>query len=97
MNFKMIIGIVIKNKEGEYITSSDKHFEGYRKLLKDKFENWNENSDYFLYWSYPNGQQISYKDFNDTRFLLLTDDNKLVSAIADDLSFVMDTFGDTHK
>lgn len=95
--FNVYFGIVIKNKEGEYITSSDKHFEGYRKLLKDKFENWNENSDYFLYWGYPNGQQISYKDFNDTRFLLLTDDNKLVSAIADDLSFVMDTFGDIHK
>ena len=94
--FNVYSGIIVKNKEGEYITGSDKHFEEYRKLLKDKFENWNENSDCFLYWRYPNGQQISYKDFNDTRLLLLTADNKFVSSIVADLSFAVNAIGDIH-
>lgn len=94
--FNVYSGIIVKNKEGEYITGSDKHFEEYRKLLKDKFESWNENSDCFLYWRYPNGQQISYKDFNDTRLLLLTADNKFVSSIVADLSFAVDAIGDIH-
>ena len=88
--FNVYSGIVAKNKEDEYITSKD--FTEYQRSLEEQFKSWNTNSDCFLFWRYPNGQPISYKDFNDTRFLLLTDDNKLVSAIADDLSFAVDSF-----
>lgn len=89
--FNVYSGIVVKNKKEEYIVGDD--FEKYRKSLKDTFENWGADSDYFLYWRYPDGQRVSYRDINDVRFLVLTENNKFVSAILNDLSFAIDVFG----
>lgn len=88
--FNVYSGIVVKSKNEEYIAGND--FEEYRKSLKDTFKNWGADSDYFLYWRYPDGQRVSYRDINDVRILVLTKNNKFVSAILDDLSFAINVF-----